>query len=259
MQPSLFISHGAPTLAVEETPARNFLRKLGQDLERPDAIVVVSAHHVARGVAVTSASAPETVHDFGGFPDQLYQLHYPANGSPDLAREILQSLNHRGIEAFEQSQRGFDHGAWVPLLLMYPAADIPVVQLSIDIRRNSEWHYELGQAISSLRNRNILIIGSGSVTHNLGAYFGGNATVDAQAPDWVTQFAEWCAHAIERGDTDGIFNAIERAPFGKRNHPTPDHLLPLFVAMGAGSTPNGRRIHASTTYGVLSMDAYRFD
>ncbi|MBI1391929.1 MAG: dioxygenase [Alphaproteobacteria bacterium] len=258
-QPALFISHGAPTLAIEASPAQSYLKELGHHLERPRAIIVISAHHVCRGVAVTSDPQPETIHDFAGFPSSLYEITYPAPGAPDLAADIVDLLAISGLEARLQTRRGFDHGAWVPLSLVFPQADVPVVQLSIDMSESPLGHYRLGQALAPLRNRNILIVGSGGATHNLGAFFHGDYEHDSPPPAWVSTFADWIAARIAAGEVEAVLEAVESGPFGSRNHPSMDHIHPLFVAMGAGAgSPAAARIHQSTTYGVLAMDVYGF-
>lgn len=257
--PSLFISHGAPTLAIERSPAQEYLKQLGETLATPRAIIVVSAHHIARGVAVTVDANPETIYDFRGFPEALYEMSYPAPGAPDVAAQIIDQLVDAGFDAAPQTHRGLDHGAWVPLSLMYPRANIPVLQVSIDMSKSPEWHYALGLALAPLRDEGILIIGSGAITHNLRAFFQGDFHLDSDSPKWVTAFADWVAGRIERGDLETVLAAVEVGPFGKQNHPTMDHILPLFVALGAGgSSASGKRLHKSSNYGVLSMDVYGF-
>ncbi|MEO1029378.1 MAG: class III extradiol ring-cleavage dioxygenase [Pseudomonadota bacterium] len=258
IQPSLFISHGAPLLAIEEGPAHRFLKTLGQAYS-PKAIIVVSAHHIHRGPAVTTDAAPKTIYDFGGFPDELYQLRYDAPGSPELAANIISALNAEGFEARGQSDRGFDHGAWVPLILMYPDAEIPVIQVSIDMRQSPEWHYRLGEALERFRAEGALIIGSGSITHNLQEWREHRFEDDADAPLWVTDFMDWIHDRLSAGDTGAVLSAVNEGPNGTRNHPSMDHILPLFVALGAGgSVASVKRLHSSTTYGVLGMDVYGF-
>lgn len=242
----------------EPSPAREFLAGLAGRVERPDAIVMVSAHHDMTEAVVTSVEAPATIHDFGGFPQKLFDLRYPAKGDPALAAEVALLVEGAGIPAFLDSRRGLDHGAWVPLMLAWPEADVPVVQLSISSTHAPEWHYRVGQALAPLRARNVLIIGSGSLTHNLRAVFAEGRGHDAETPDWVSAFADWMQDRFDAGDTDAVLNAVERVPSGKRNHPTMDHILPLFTAMGAGGQ-RAERLHHSYTYGVLAMDAYRFD
>lgn len=262
--PSLFLSHGSPMMALEPSPARDFLAGLGADLPRPRAILVASAHHDASHqgghVTVTASPAPPTIHDFGGFPDELFAMRYPAPGDPALASRVAKLLAGHGLEVAVDPDRGLDHGAWVPMSLIYPDADIPVVSLSIHSNASPEWHYALGQALAPLRDEGILIIGSGSITHNLRAYFTTRPPIAAPAPEWVSGFTDWIAERMAVGAVDDILHAVERAPHGRDNHPTMDHILPLFVAMGVGGTPlNAERLHASTTYAVLAMDVYAFD
>lgn len=258
---SHFLSHGAPTLLVEDSPARRYLSGLGNQIGAPKAIFVISAHHQSRedSVAVTSGVAPETIYDFSGFPEALYQVTYPASGDPELATQVISRLEAAGFAAVADAKRGFDHGAWVPLHLMYPAADIPVIQISINMRKSPQWHYDLGRALAPFRREGILIIGSGGATHNLQAFFKGEYELDAESPEWVTTFADWLSERIEAGDVPEVLDAVGSGPDGHRNHPSMDHILPLFVAMGAGGEQaKGSRLHKSSTYGVLAMDIYAF-
>lgn len=244
-------------IMLEPSPARDFLAGLGSALPRPDAILVVSAHHDMGGAVVTGSAAPATIHDFGGFPQALFDLEYPAPGDPSLAREVADMLGAAGVDVAIDPDRGLDHGAWVPLMLGWPDADIPVVQLSISSRHPPEWHYRLGQLLTPLRDRGVLIVGSGSLTHNLRAVFRDGRGHDAETPEWTSVFADWIKARFDAGDTAAVLDAVEQAPHGHENHPTPDHILPLFVAMGAGGA-QADRLHHSYTYGVLAMDAYAF-
>lgn len=262
--PSLFLSHGSPMMALEPSPARTFLAGLGTQLPRPRAILVVSAHHDAAyqggRATVTASPAPPTIHDFGGFPDELFAMRYPAPGDPALAARIVELFAGHGLAVTADPDRGLDHGAWVPLSLIYPDADIPVVQLSIASNASPEFHYALGQALAPLSDDDVLVIGSGSITHNLRALFSARLPIDAPAPAWVTDFTDWVAERMAAGAVDDVLHSVERAPHGADNHPTPDHILPLFVAMGAGGAPfNAERLHHSVTYGLLAMDVYAFD
>lgn len=257
-QPALFVSHGAPTLALEPGPTREFLAQLGAGLARPRAIVAISAHWETPAPVVSTASAPETIHDFYGFPDALYRMRYAAPGAPDVAAEALQLLDAAGLPASAMATRGLDHGAWVPLQLMFPQADIPVTQLAVQPRLGPAHHLRLGEALRPLRDEGVLIIGSGSVTHNL-REFGGHG-YDAPPPPWVSSFNDWLACALEAGRQTDLLDYRLLAPHAVRNHPTEEHLLPLFAAMGAavpGTRP--RRLHAGYTYGVIGMDVWRFE
>ena len=257
-QPALFLSHGAPTLALEPGSTRDFLAALGAGLPRPRAILVISAHWETAAPAVSTAVRPETIHDFYGFPQALYAMRYPAPGAPELAQRARELLLETGIAATGVADRGLDHGAWMPLLLMYPQADIPVTQLAVQTRLGPAHHLHLGEALRPLRGEGVLIIGSGSATHNLGG-FGGHRH-DSPPPDWVSAFNDWLAEAIAAGRTADLLDYRRLAPHAVRNHPTEEHLLPLFAACGAG-TPGvqPRHIHNGYTYGVIGMDAWRFD
>lgn len=257
MQPVLFLSHGSPMLALEDSPARAFIAGLGNALERPDAIVVASAHWETDAPVVNAVSANETIHDFYGFPPPLYALSYPAPGAPELAGRIVDLLGDAGLRSGIDTARGLDHGAWVPLLLMWPEHDIPVVQLSIQSRLGPGHHLQLGRALAELRRDNVLVLGSGSFTHNLRAL---RRSGDGPEPEWVTLFADWMHEKIVTSRTCDLLAYRRLAPFAEQNHPTDEHLLPLFVAIGAGGQgARVTRIHQSTELGSLRMDAYRFD
>jgi 4,5-DOPA dioxygenase extradiol len=258
--PALFLSHGSPMLAVVDSAARRFIEKLGPSLPPPRAVVVLSAHYDTPTTEVTAATWPETIHDFGGFPDELYQLRYPAPGSPDLARDIAARLNAAGVQTLLDPTRGLDHGAWIPLSLMFPRADVPVLQVSIGTRRSPEQHFALGRALRALRDTGTLILGSGGATHNLALYAHARGRDDdSMPPEWVEAFNEWTAGAIAARRFDDLFHYFERAPYAAQNHPTAEHYLPLFVTLGAAHDDEaGVRIHASYDRGLLSLDAYAF-
>ena len=255
--PTLFVSHGSPTLIVDDCPARTFLQELGRTLPRPDAIVAISAHYEESIARITASPKPDTIHDFYGFPQPLYELRYPAPGAPDLARDIAASLQAAGIEAEVDPARGLDHGAWVPLLLMYPQATIPVVQISLSTARGPGYHYQLGQALRPLRERSVLVLGSGSATHNLREL---NWRDQAAAPaDWALEFSEWLAEVLNERRDQELLNYRQRAPQAARNHPTEEHFLPLHMVLGvARSHETGQRLHQSFTFGNLAMDTYGF-
>ncbi len=250
MLPSLFISHGSPMMPLTDQPARDFLRGLATQFDRPRAIVIASAHWDTERPAVNAVKVNETIHDFYGFPPALYALRYPAPGDAALATEIAQSLG-----GDVDHERGLDHGAWVPLLLMYPEHAIPVLQVSIQSYLGTEHHLLLGKALAPLREQGILVIGSGGLTHNLRRARAPDANSPA-APD-VDAFADWMHTALTEGRTDDLLDYRRRAPHAAMQHPTDEHLLPLYVAMGAGG-PTATRLHASTSYGILRMDTYAF-
>ncbi len=255
--PTLFVSHGSPMLAIEDCPAHQFLIDCGEMLGKPRAVLVLSAHFEAGVPTVTTSTSPETIYDFGGFPDVLYSLRYPAPGDPELARRICTLLQADGVQAHEDETRGLDHGAWVPLLLMYPDADVPVVQLSIDPTQGSEYHFRLGKLLQPLRDEGVLIVGSGSVTHNLSTAF--KSHLHDPAPDWVIRSRDWTFEAVKDDRRDDLANYRSISPDAVRNHPTEEHFFPLLCVIGATERgEENRRIHVSETYAALAMDAYLF-
>ena len=252
--PALFLSHGAPTLALGRSPAARFLRGLPALLPaRPAAILVASAHWETAGPRLTAASRNGTIHDFYGFPQPLYDLRYEAPGAPEIARRAAALLAAEGFEPALDGTRGLDHGAWVPLILAWPEADIPVLQLSLQTALGPRHHWALGRALAPLSDEGVLIVGSGSWTHDLSSFRG--QAEDAPEPDWVKRFADWAEAALLEDRLDDLLAYRERAPEAVANHPTEEHFLPIFVAQGAGGGP-ARRLHRSATYGILDMAAY---
>lgn len=256
--PALFVSHGAPDLLLHSSPARAFLQQLGTQLGTPNAILVVSAHWLTRVPTVSTASQMTTIHDFGGFPKALYELKYTPPGAPHVAERTGKLLTQAGFEAAFQPNRGLDHGAWEPLMLMYPDANIPVTQLSIQPTLGTSYHLQLGRALASLRQEGVLILASGAATHNPRTF--GQYALDATPPPWAQAFDGWLATAIAHNDTDALLDYRQQAPHAMQNHPSEEHLLPLFVALGAGGESAQRtQLHTSFTYGAFSMAAYAFD
>jgi len=254
--PSLFISHGSPMLALEDAPTTVFLRRLSSQFPKPRAIVVASAHWETDEPMVMGATHPETIHDFQGFPKELYALRYPAPGDSALAGRVQSLISNAGFKASIDSRRGLDHGAWNPLLLMYPAADIPVIELSVQPQHDARWHYRVGEALAPLREENILIVGTGNLTHNLREAFHGHYV---QTPAWVSDFAQWVEERVRQGNIESLLDWERLAPYAKQNHPTPEHFLPFFVALGAAGTPlQAKHLNEDTAMGVLAMDAYSF-
>lgn len=253
--PSIFVSHGAPTLALEDNAAHRFLGKLGAQLGRPRAVLCVSAHWQEPVATVGTTAQPETIHDFGGFPAELYRLRYPAPGAPEVAEQAARLLAEAGLRVGVSATRGLDHGAWVPLMLMYPEADVPVAQLSLQFRAGPAEHLALGRALAGLRQSGVLVLGSGSAVHNL-------RRVDftqSSVADWAVAFDQWLAERITAGAVDELLDYRRRAPSATLAHPTEEHLLPLFVAWGAAHPAStGRILHNSFTFGSLSMAAYAF-
>ena len=263
--PTLFISHGSPMHAVASGRAGEAWADLGQRLPRPRAIVVASAHWETELPMVATSRQPETIHDFGGFPDELYRIRYPAAGAPDVAQRALELLQEAGIAATANGCRGLDHGAWVPLLQLYPDADIPTAQISIQPSLDAEHHLRVGAALAPLTQEGVLILGSGHMTHNLREWIAdarrrGSMTIDERAPErYVTEFSNWVDHLLRSDDRAALANWLQLAPHARRAHPTPEHFLPLMVAVGAaGREPMVEHIDAGVDSGVLSMDAYLF-
>lgn len=257
--PTLFVSHGAPTLALDDGPARRFLGELGQRLPRPRAVLLVSAHWEAEQLAVMSTPEPSTVHDFFGFPAPLYALRYPARGEPSVAARIATLLRAAGHPVTLDAARGYDHGAWVPLSLMYPDADVPVLQLSINPARSPTYHWRLGRSLHALCREGVLVIGSGSMTHNLQDFRVHRLDVDRAPEAYAAAFTDWFDAQFAARELDTLLAYRELAPNAVRAHPSDEHLLPLYVALGAaGIGWSAERLHHSFMHGVIAMDSYQF-
>src|SRR6478672_11467359 len=248
--PSLFLSHGSPMLAIEDSPAGRFLDGLGARLGAPRAVVIASAHFASRSPAVGAHPRPPTVHDFHGFPPALHQLRYPAPGDPALAAEVGRRLDEAGLPAELRPAQGLDHGAWVPLRRMYPAADVPVIPVAVLPEADARTHFALGQALAPLREDGVLLLGSGGFVHNLGDLDWQHP--NASMPEWAREFVDWMRARLATGDVDALLDWALRAPHARRAHPTPEHLWPLFFALGAaGPAPRVDTLHASHEYGSL--------
>jgi 4,5-DOPA dioxygenase extradiol len=250
--PTIFVSHGSPMLILGDSPARAFLATLGSQLPRPTAIVAVSAHWDTDLPAVSLAHRPDTIHDFYGFPDALYRLRYAAPGAPELAERVAKLTG-----AAHDLHRGLDHGAWVPAMLGWPEADIPIFQLSVQPGESPAHHIALGRKLSALREEGVLVMGSGSATHNLRALVRGGD--DSEPEPWAREFDDWLAEAVEKGDEAALADYRAQAPNAEDAHPTDEHFLPLHVAYGAaGEGARGRALHRSFTLANLSMASYAF-
>lgn len=252
--PTLFVSHGAPDLILAENSDYRFFQELGRSLPRPKAIICVSAHWDTATAAVTGPELPETIHDFSGFAAELYTMRYPCPGAPVLAGTIAGQLTAAGIDCTVSAGRGLDHGAWIPLKLMYPEADIPVVQLSIQTNRDTRHHHRIGASLAPLRGEGVLIVGSGGATHNLREF--GRYAIDAPPVAYARAFDEWLAAGIVAGAVEDLLEYRHRAPEALRNHPSEDHFLPLFAPLGAAQGEKGARIYRAINYGILSMAAF---
>jgi 4,5-DOPA dioxygenase extradiol len=255
MFPAVFVSHGAPTLVFEDIPARAFMAGLGDMLGRPEAILCVSAHWETAHPAVSGVAQPKTIHDFYGFPEALYRLRYPAPGAPELAARVEQALQAADFQAAIDPGRGLDHGAWNPLTLIYPDADIPVTQLSIQAHLDPAHHQRLGRALRDLRREGrVPTLASGGAVHNLRQF----AVDSEKAAPWALAFDEWLNDRILAGDEEALVTYRDHRPDAELAHPRDEHFLPLFVAMGAGGGEGlpGRALHRSFAHGSLSMASY---
>ena len=261
--PTLFISHGGPDIVLAETPARHYLETVSQLMPKPKAVVILSAHFETDGVAVVTDPKPGMIYDFGGFAPELYKMVYPALGEPALAAKVFGMLEAAGLNPHTYEKRGYDHGTWTPMKLAFPDADIPIVQVSIDPNRDAAWHYAVGKALAPLSDDGVLLIGSGHITHNLRAYFSRlrrGAEPDPALAGKVQAFTDWFADKLASGDTAALLDWRDRAPFPTDNHPTDEHLMPIFFAYGAaGEGAKGRRVHDSVDHGFFANDSYLFD
>jgi 4,5-DOPA dioxygenase extradiol len=252
--PSIFISHGPPGIAVFATPAGDFLKSLGERLPRPQAILSISAHWETLWPQVTSAPIPTIIYDFGGPPKAL-KLAYSPQGDPAVAARVVTILQENGYRAESESVRGLDHGTWIPLLMMYPDADVPVVQLSLQTEETSEYLYKLGGSLSELPSEGVLVMASGGAVHNLHEV--DQYGIDAPPPDYVKAFDCWLEKMVNSGDVENLLQFKTNGPNAERCHPYPaEHFLPLFVALGAKNGARGRTLHKSFMFGTLSMAAY---
>jgi 4,5-DOPA dioxygenase extradiol len=256
---TLFVPHGAPTFALRPGAAGAVLAQITSSRPRPRAIVVVSPHWETALPTVGTGARMETIHDFGGFPDELYRIRYPASGCPGAAQQVVQALRDAGLPVELDAQRGLDHGAWVPLRLMFPDADVPVIPLSVQPAGGPQEAFKLGQALSALPAQGFLVIGSGNITHNLRDFM--LARSGQGTPDYVRSFPAWVADRLQAHDIDALLNYRKLAPDAVRAHPTEEHLLPLFVALGAGGGKQAKatRLHAGVDDYVLAMDAWEFE
>jgi 4,5-DOPA dioxygenase extradiol len=251
--PILFLSHGSPMHAIQPGAVRAVWQGIAQDMPRPMAILIASAHWETDIPQVTGAAKPQTIHDFYGFPKPLYEIRYPARGEPALASRAVSLLKDSGLKAKTDPHRGLDHGAWSPLLHMYPEADIPVVQVAVQTELRTRHHVDLGSALAPLAAEGVLIIGSGHMTHNLRERRG-----EGPLP-YAGEFQEWVRQKIEARDIDSLVDYRALNPHGIRAHPTDEHFLPLFVALGAaGPGYAAERLYAEIEMGSLAMDAWRF-
>lgn len=255
---SMFLPHGAPDLPISKIAASKFLRQVAKKIRKPKGIVIVSAHWETSGIKLTTAPHLGTMYDFSGFSPELYRLKYAAKTTEKLIDATGRALAENGLSYQKDTRRGLDHGAWIPLMLAYPKADVPIVQLSLDRSMTPAALFELGQGLSVLKNQGILIIGSGATVHNLRAI----QPEGTAAPHWATKFDAWVDRQILDQNWVGL-QGVNRAPNVKKAHPTIEHFLPLIVAAGAGAgvdqTGVGQKLHSSFSYGSVGMSAWAFD
>lgn len=259
LKETFYLSHGSPTLSIDDSlPMRHFLKSWKDKMfaDRPNSILIISGHWETSVPTVNMVDNNDTIYDFYGFPTEMYELKYPAPGAPELAKRVKELLMASGFnDVNEDRKRGLDHGAWVPLMLMYPEANIPICQLSLQPDRDGTYHYNVGKALAPLKDEGVLIIGSGSSTHNLRALNFGSNTV----PSWASEFDTWLKDALLEGRYEDVNHYEGKAPHSKMAHPEPEHFYPLHVAMGAaGENAEAKLIHHSWSHGTLSYASYSF-
>jgi 4,5-DOPA dioxygenase extradiol len=261
----IFVSHGSPMTALEPREAGAYMQRLGPAIDaafgRPRAILAVSAHTLARAPVLLAGPRHEAVCDFGGFDDRLYALRYDAPGAPVLATQVQALLRSAGIEAHRVEQGGLDHGVWTPLRYMWPAADVPVLPLAFVPSWSPRQLFDFGAALAPLAAMGVLVMGTGSITHNLQRVFASGLRASADAPEIIESaaFRQWMQQRSQAGDWDALFDYRSAAPHAADMHPTDEHLLPWYVAAGAGGRHGtALRLHDSLTFGSLGMDSYAF-
>ena len=227
--PVLFLGHGSPMNAIEENEFVRGFRNVGKEIPHPNAILCVSAHWETKGTHVTVNEMPKTIHDFGGFPQELFDVQYPAPGSPDLAKEVKKVVHSTTVVL--DDQWGLDHGAWSVIKHLYPNANVPVIQLSIDYTKPASFHYELAKELSALRTKGVLIIGSGNMVHNLGLVAWDNLYTDDYAFDWASEAKEKMSNYILSGDHNSLINYTAQGKSFNLAIPTPEHYLPLLYSL----------------------------
>ncbi len=247
--PVVFLGHGSPMNAIEDSAWRRTWQQLGQRLPRPRAILCVSAHWETQGVYVTAGERPDTIHDFRGFPKALFDVRYPAPGSPDLAHRVADLLHDGGTRVHLDTHRGLDHGAWGVLQPMYPAADIPVVQLSLSILKPGAWHYDLAQQLAPLRDEGVLVVGSGNIVHNLRLF----RFNDPKPYDWALRFDEDIADRIAEGHHEGMLGYETLGPDALLSIPSPEHYLPLLYVLGLQRDDDRVEFINTDVIGSISM------
>lgn len=256
MMPSYFFAHGAPSIVLEDNEYTRLLKQFKDHMPKPKAIVLFSAHWEESIQTVSAANTYETIYDFGGFQDELYQMTYPAKSDRSLVEQIQNLFTKHGVENVRNEKRGLDHGAWAVLKLLYPEADIPVVALSVNRYLPIERQYQIGKAMAELREQDVLIIGSGGTVHNLRKLNWRSEGID----EWAEQFDNWIQSKLESWDTEALFQYRELAPHAQEAVPTSEHFIPLLLAMGTGhANCNAKLLHRSYQYGNLSLSCWQFN
>lgn len=259
MLPSLFIAHGAPLLAIESNEYTQFLNELGSTLPKPKAVVLFSAHYESVVQRVSDVDEFSTIYDFGGFPDALYRIQYPAKGDHALTEEIKALFAKNNIPFEVDETRGLDHGAWIVLKMLYPNADVPVISMSVNQQLTPQQQYEIGKSLSSLREKDVLIIGSGGTVHNLRAV--GWHKDGKEIDEWAVDFDQWLEKHLNDWDTEHLFQYESLAPNAQVAVPPygKEHFIPLFYAMGAAHNSGmSKLLHRSYRYGNLSHSVWQF-
>lgn len=257
MFPVFFVSHGAPTFALDPGAAGPALTAFGERIAKPKAVIVLSPHWQTNQLTVSGAEKPETIHDFYGFPAAMYQINYPVTGAPDIAEQLMQHLGSKSIELQIDNSRGLDHGAWVPIRYVFPKGDVPVLQLSLPVNWSSEQLYQLGTALRDFMPEHVLFVGSGSLTHNLYEF---RMNADGLAAPYAAEFSDWISHHLVHFEPEKVVQAMSLAPHAKRSHPTDEHFVPLSFVLGlAGNYQRVTQLVKEIRHSVLSMDAYVFE
>ena len=256
MLPSLYISHGSPMIAIMKHEVSDFLRDLPSKFPTPKGIIIISAHWQSNQLSVLNSENPKQIYDFYGFPKELYEVKYPLKKASILSDKVFETLSSEGLHVSKDNAReGYDHGVWVPLYLMYPKANIPVVQISLPYQMNEKELYDLGESLKEFRKDN-LIIGSGSLTHNLRDI---NWDENAPVKEYAKVFRDWISQKVSSGDTKSLLDFKNIAPYVRENHPTLEHFLPLFFALGASSSKQGEMENSHYLYSNQAMDTIVFD
>lgn len=256
--PALFLSHGSPMMAIEHSQTTEFFQQLGANLAKPKAIVIFSAHFDRRGpVVITGGHTLGTIHDFYGFPRPLYQIEYAAQGAPELADKAQKILTEAGIAAVVDHTQGLDHGAWIPMLYLFPNRDVPIIQVSINSTMDAMAHFEIGRWLRPLREEGVLFVGSGGISHNLREIFA--PIPDPHRVAKVNQFTDWVSEQLSLGHVDALLDYLNQGPHARFNHPTPDHYLPLPCVLGTRYEDEiGEVLHRAVDLEILALDAYGF-